>query len=105
MTGSNLAHMLSELRKYKVSLTLPNQFIAQLQPAVIDAVPGNIGTLVAFGVGGKNAPYLTREMQLTFTTEDFLRLPNFHIYLKLMIDGTPTKPFSATTLPFHDLPV
>jgi hypothetical protein len=49
-------------------------------------------------VGAKDAPFLAREFEPKFETIDLLNLPNYHIYIKLMIDGTPTQPFSATTL-------
>ena len=59
---------------------------------------GNIGTLISFRVGAEDAPYLTREFRDRFTEIDLMQLPNHDIYLTLMIDGTPSKPFSATTL-------
>ena len=102
-TGSNLPHMLSELRKYRVSLTLAHQYTAQLQIPILDAVLGNVGTLISFRIGGKDAPYIAREMPV-FSSDDLIHLPNHHIYLKLMINGTPSKPFSATTLRLSDIP-
>jgi type IV secretory pathway TraG/TraD family ATPase VirD4 len=93
-----LANMLSELRKYRVGFTLAHQYLHQLEPDVRHAVLGNAGSIISFRVGAEDAPYLVREFQEKFDEIDLLRLPNYRIYLKLMIDGTPSHPFSATTL-------
>jgi type IV secretory pathway TraG/TraD family ATPase VirD4 len=93
-----LANMLPELRKYGVGLTLANQHFHQLDPAIRSAVLGNAGTLISFRVGADDASYLAREFQPTFDLQDIINLPNHSIYLKLMIDGTPGRAFSATTL-------
>jgi type IV secretory pathway TraG/TraD family ATPase VirD4 len=93
-----LVNMLSELRKYRVGFTLAHQYLHQLQPDVRHAVLGNAGSIVSFRVGAEDAPYLVREFQEKFAQVDFLQLPNYRIYLKLMIDGMPSKPFSAATL-------
>ncbi len=98
-----LANMLPELRKYGVGLTLANQHLAQIEPEIRSAVLGNAGTLISFRVGAEDAPYLAREFQPKFEVEDLLNLPNRHIYLKLMIDGTPSRPFSADTVSSGDL--
>lgn len=93
-----LANMLSELRKYRVGFTVAHQYLNQLDPEVRHAVLGNAGSIISFRVGVEDAPYLVREFQETFEEIDLLRLPNYRIYLKLMIDGTPSTPFSAITL-------
>jgi Helicase HerA, central domain len=93
-----LANMTSELRKFGVGLTLANQHLHQLDPDIRHAVLGNAGTLISFRVGPDDASVLAKEFQPTFGVEDLLRLPNRSIYLKLMIDGTPSAPFSADTL-------
>lgn len=93
-----LANMLSELRKYRVGFTVAHQYLHQLEPDVRHAVLGNAGTIISFRVGAEDAPYLAREFQPRFEEIDLLQLPNRHIYLKLMIDGMPSKPFSAVTL-------
>ena len=97
-TTLSLATMLSELRKYRVSLILAHQYFAQLDEAVREAVLGNAGTLVAFRVGPSEAEILEQEFEPVFRAADLLSLPNHHIYLKLMIDGQVSKPFSAETL-------
>lgn len=93
-----LANMLSELRKYRVGFTVAHQYLNQLDPEVRHAVLGNAGSIISFRVGVEDAPYLVREFQEKFEEIDLLRLPNYRIYLKLMIDGTPSIPFSAITL-------
>jgi len=93
-----LANMMSELRKYGVGLTLANQHLHQLDPDIRHAVLGNAGTLISFRVGPEDAAVLAKEFQPVFDVEDLLRLPNRHVYLKLMIDGTPSLPFSANTI-------
>ena len=93
-----LASMLSELRKYRVGFTIAHQYMHQLEPDVRHAVLGNVGSMISFRVGAEDAPYLVREFHERFEEADFLQLPNHRIYLKLMIDGTPSAPFSAATL-------
>ena len=93
-----LAAMLSELRKYRVGFTIAHQYLHQLEPDVRHAVLGNVGSVISFRVGAEDAPYLVREFHERFDQADFLQLPNHRIYLKLMIDGTPSAPFSAATL-------
>jgi hypothetical protein len=90
-----IATMLPELRKYHVGLTFCHQYLAQLDPGIRSAVIGNVGTLISFRIGAEDAAYLTREFQPKFGLEDLLNLPNHSMYLKLMIDGAPTLPFSA----------
>lgn len=93
-----LANMLSELRKYRVGFTVAHQYLNQLEPDVRHAVLGNVGTVISFRVGIEDTPYLAREFHGKFDEMDLLQLPNYQIYLKLMIDGMPSKPFSAATL-------
>jgi DNA helicase HerA-like ATPase len=93
-----LANMMSELRKYGVGLVLAHQYFHQLDPDIRHAVLGNAGTLISFRVGAEDAPILAKEFQPEFDVRDLLNLPNHSIYLKLMIDGTPSVPFSATAI-------
>jgi len=94
-----LANMLSELRKYRVGFTVAHQYLHQLEPDVRHAVLGNTGSIISFRVGAEDAPYLVREFNGRFGEIDLLQLPNYRIYLKLMIDGTPSTPFSAWIYP------
>jgi len=89
------ANMMSELRKYGVGLTLAHQHLHQLEPDIRSAVLDNAGTLISFRVGAEDAPYLARGFQPKFNVEDLLNLPNYGIYLRLMIGGAPSRPFSA----------
>ena len=100
-----LANMLSELRKYGVGMTIAHQYLHQLDPDIRHAVLGNAGTIVSFRLGAEDAPYIRREFEERFLTKDFVGLHNHHIYLKLMIDGQPSKPFSATTITPADIPL
>jgi len=92
------ANMMSELRKYGIGLTLANQHFHQLDVDVRHAVLGNAATLVSFRVGPEDAMILAREFQPRIDVVDLVALPNRNIYLKLMIDGTPSRPFSAELL-------
>jgi len=97
-TTRMLANMMSELRKYGVGLTLAHQYMHQLDPEIRHAVLGNAATLISFRVGPDDASVLAKEFQPVFDVEDLLNLPNHAIYLKLMIDGAPSRPFSAATM-------
>ena len=95
--------MLSELRKYRIGMILAHQHLGQLDPQIRDSVLGNAGTLISFRIGAHDAGVISREMSPIFAPDDFTNLPNFRMYLRLLIDGEPSKPFSATTIaPFED---
>lgn len=98
-TTLSVATMASELRKYGVGLMFAHQYLNQLSEEVRHAVLGNAGTIISFRLGAHDAEHISRELEPTFSRLDLLNLPNHDIYLKLMIDGMPSKPFSATTLP------
>lgn len=102
-TSPSISGILSELRKFKISLTLANQYLYQLDSDIKNAVLGNVGTLISFRTGQQDAKYLAQEMYPTFKSSDFTSLENYDIYLKLMIAGKPSKPFSATTVPYQDI--
>lgn len=103
-TTLSFVNMLSELRKYGVGLTLAHQHLHQLVPDIRHAVLGNVATLVAFRVGPEDAFALAREFAPVFGPSDLTTLPNQHIYVRLMIEGSPSRPFSAQTLAPADLP-
>ncbi|MBK8298575.1 MAG: hypothetical protein IPK91_15115 [Saprospiraceae bacterium] len=96
-TTLSLIGMFSEFRKFKVGMTLAHQYMNQLDNNIKSAVLGNVGTIISFRIGTEDAMILTKEMYPEFDVEDFINLPNFKIYLKLMIDGKPSRPFSAIT--------
>jgi len=99
----SFASILSEARKYRLDLTIAHQYIGQLitesSTNVRDAVFGNVGTLISFRVGAADAEFLEKEFYPEFNAQDLVNLPNFNIYLKLMVDGLTSRPFSAETLP------
>jgi hypothetical protein len=92
-------NLLAEVRKYGLGLTLAHQHLHQLEPEVRHAVWGNAGTMIAFRVGAEDAPPLAREFAPAFEPIDLISLPNRHFYLRLMIDGAPSAPFSGRTFP------
>jgi len=94
----NLTAMLSELRKYRVSLVLANQYLDQLDPDIRHAILGNVGTLVSFRVGPTDARILSQEFAPEFSAADLTSLPNHEIYVRLMVEGTVTRPFSGETV-------
>jgi hypothetical protein len=102
--NESFADILSEARKYNLSLTVAHQYIEQMTDEVRAAVFGNIGTTVTFRVGATDAEFLEREFAPTFEATDLVNLGFAQIYLRLMIDGVGSKPFSATTLKPFDLP-
>lgn len=97
--NESFADILSEARKYKLNLTMAHQYIEQMEEEVRAAVFGNVGTMIVFRVGAFDAEVLEKEFAPQFTAEDIVNLGIFQIYLKLMIDGISSSPFSATTLP------
>ena len=98
----SFVNILSEARKYRLDLIIAHQYVGQLvtdtSTAVRDAVFGNVGTMISFRVGAADAEFLEQEFTPEFLQNDLIRLDNYHIYLKLMIDGITSRPFSATTI-------
>ncbi len=100
----SFATILSEARKYRLNLIVTNQYIGQLvhdqNTKVKDAIFGNVGTFLAFRTGGEDVEFLEeKQFAPDIVAQDLLNLPNYNIYLRLMIDGVPSRPFSAITLP------
>ncbi len=99
----SFANILSEARKYALNLVIAHQYIDQLKfgsdETIKSAVFGNVGTIVAFRVGANDAEFLEKEFFPIFTQEDLVNLSKFEMYLKLMINGVTTEPFSAIGLP------
>ena len=96
--NKSFADILSEARKYRLNLTIAHQYIEQMEEEVRDAVFGNVGTMITFRVGAYDAEVLEKEFAPTFTAEDLVNLGFVQIYLKLMIDGVSSQPFSAMTM-------
>ncbi len=99
----SFANILSEARKYRLNLILANQYIEQIDEKVRNAIFGNCGTIISFRVGARDAAILEEELGHTFEADHFCNLPQYHIYLRLMIDGVARDAFSACTLPPEDL--
>lgn len=95
----SFANILSEARKYHLSLIMAHQYIKQMEEAVMDAVFGNVGTIVSFRVGAEDAEFLEKWFQPDFMMNDIVNIGKYTAYIKLMIDGISSKGFSAGTLP------
>jgi hypothetical protein len=93
--------MLSEMRKYHVGLILAHQYLEQVDETVRGAILGNVETTIAFRVGLTGALLVEKEFHPEFAAGDLINLPNYNIYLSLMIDAVVSTPFSATTLPLQ----
>lgn len=91
--------ILSEARKYRLCLTLANQYMAQLNEKVQAAILGNAGTLISFLVGAEDGKILENEFGEKFSQSDLVSLSNYQIIIKLAIDKLTSNPFFATTLP------
>lgn len=96
--NESFADILSEARKYKLNLTIAHQYIEQMSDEVRAAVFGNVGTMITFRVGATDAEYLEKEFAPAFTAEDLVNIGFAQVYMKLMIDGMASAPFSAHTL-------
>jgi hypothetical protein len=97
----SIATILSEARKYKLSLTIAHQFIAQLEEDIRDAVIGNVGTKASFRIGTQDAEFLEKQFTPLFTAQDLENLPNRTAVLSLLVNGIPARPFTIQT---QDLP-
>lgn len=100
----SIATILSEARKYKLSLTIAHQFIAQLEEDIRDAVIGNVGTKIAMRIGTTDAEFLEKQFAPTFTAQDLEQLPNRQGVAAMLVNGTPATPFTIETqnLPHFD---
>jgi hypothetical protein len=96
--NESFASILSEARKYKLCLTIANQFIAQMEEPIRDAVFGNMGTTVAFRVGTLDAEFMEKVFAPVFTQDDLQSIVFRQFYITLQIDGMGSKPFSAQSL-------
>lgn len=99
ITTPSISAILSEARKYRLSLNIAHQFIAQLPDDIKSAVFGNVGSMAFFRVGPDDAPYLEPQLAPAFTAGDLMKIQNYHAYLKMLVKGEPKKPFDIVTLP------
>lgn len=98
----SFAKILSEARKYRLDLTVANQYVSQLSEEVRDAIFGNVGSIVSFRIGAADARFLANEFAPVFDENDLVNLDKYHVYLKLSIDGVTGNAFSARTIKVSD---
>lgn len=99
VTTPSIATILSEARKYRLSLNIAHQYIGQLSEEIKNAVFGNVGSLAAFRVGPEDAEFLEKKFAPTFSAQDITRLDNYNAYMSMLVNGEPRKPFNIATLP------
>jgi hypothetical protein len=95
----SFATILSEARKYRLNLTIANQYLAQMEEPTMHAVFGNVGTLLCFQVGAKDAEILAEQLGGDLAPSDLMRLPRYQAYVRLLTNGMPSRPFSMRTMP------
>jgi len=100
----SFVNILSEARKYRLNLILAHQYIQQLDEKVAAGIFGNVGTICCFRVGAEDAEFLEKEFEPRFMQNDLVNLPKFQLYLRLMIDGLASNPFSARGIPPAAIP-
>ncbi|OGI88183.1 hypothetical protein A2995_00290 [Candidatus Nomurabacteria bacterium RIFCSPLOWO2_01_FULL_33_24] len=99
ITTNSIATILSEARKYRLSLNIAHQFIAQLDEKIKNAVFGNVGSMAVFRTGYDDAQYLESQFKPTFSASDLIKIDNFNSYVKMLINGQPVKPFNMKVIP------
>lgn len=99
VTTDSIATILSEARKYKLDLTISHQFIGQLKEDIKKSVFGNVGSMAAFRIGSDDAEFMSKQYKPVFTEQDLLNIDNFNCYVKLLIRGATSAPFSMKTYP------
>lgn len=98
ISTDSISAILSEARKYKLGLTMAHQFIAQLEDDIKDSVFGNVGSMATFRVGPEDAQFLEHQYLPVFDANDLMNVPNRVAYMRVLANGTPTKPFSMNTM-------
>ena len=99
VTTDSIASILSEARKYRLSLNIAHQYISQLEENIKNAVFGNVGSMAVFRVSSEDADFLEKRFQPTFKASDIMKLDNFNAYVTMLVKGQPAKPFNLRTLP------
>ena len=99
ITTDSISTILSEARKYKLSLSIAHQFIAQLDEKIRDAVFGNVGSIVSFRVGAEDAEFLEKQFSPEFSAKDIMNIDNYNAYAKILVEGKPVKAFNIKTFP------
>ncbi len=99
VTTDSISSILSEARKYRLSLNIAHQYISQLQDGIKNAVFGNVGSMAVFRVGTEDATFLEPKFKPQFSATDITKLDNYNAYMNMLVNGQPTKPFNLHTLP------
>jgi len=97
VTTDSIASILSEARKYRLSLTVAHQYISQLEEGIKNAVFGNVGSMIVYRVSSEDANFVEQKFKPTFTSSDIMKLENFNSYVNMLVGGIPVKPFSMTS--------
>ncbi|MBP9711726.1 MAG: type IV secretion system DNA-binding domain-containing protein [Candidatus Pacebacteria bacterium] len=98
VTTDSISSILSEARKYRLSLNIAHQYISQLDEKIKNAVFGNVGSMAVFRVGTEDATFLEAKFKPQFTAHDITKLDNYNAYVSMLVKGQPTKPFNIKTL-------
>jgi len=98
VTTDSISSILSEARKYRLSLNIAHQYISQLEEKIKNAVFGNVGSMAVFRVSSEDADFLEKRFQPTFKATDIMKLDNYNAYVSMLVKGQPTKPFNIVTL-------
>lgn len=99
ITTDSIASILSEARKYRLSLNLAHQYVKQIPEDIKSAVFGNVGSMAVFRVGVEDAEFLAKQFDPIFTTNDILKIENYNAYVKMLSRGVSQKPFNIVTMP------
>ncbi len=97
VTTDSISSILSEARKYRLSLTIAHQYISQLEENIKNAVFGNVGSMAVYRISTEDANFVEQKFKPTFTASDIIKLDNFNSYVSMLVNGTPTKPFNMTS--------
>ena len=97
VTTDSIASILSEARKYRLSLTVAHQYISQLEESIKNAVFGNVGSMAIYRISPEDAAFIEPKFKPTFTANDITKLDNFNSYVNMLVGGVPVKPFSMTS--------
>lgn len=95
ITTNSISTILSEARKYKLSLNIAHQFIAQLEEGIKNSVFGNVGSIFSFRVGSEDAEFLEKQFAPVFTSKDIMNIDNYNFYAKMLVNGKTTKAFNV----------
>jgi len=99
VTTNSISTILSEARKYRLSLNIAHQYIKQLDEGIRDSVFGNVGSIATYRVGSEDAEFLEKQFAPVFDAKDIMNIENFNAYVKLLVNGSPVEPFNIEAIP------